>query len=195
MATRSARRKSRHWPLRCRGSMARFRLLCRRQFLAGQGTSRTSSHIHSWTPQAQAQAIGAVGVAMNRGLAWLADSAMESAGQRDVPRSWGPGSRTLRARTPALSRACLASATGRSSSGRSGPPASTSDRVPAACRTRRRPSGSSREQRFSARRSVVQRVAWSVASRIRVLPNQCSKPRGLNDVRDGDERVVARRSP
>ena len=106
-----------------------------------------------------------------------------------------PGSRTLRARTPALSRACLPSATGRSSSGRSGPPASTSDRVPAACRTRRRPSGSSREQRFSARRSVVQRVAWSVASRIRVLPNQCSKPRGLNDVRDGDERVVARRSP
>lgn len=33
------------------------------------------AHIHSWTPEAQAQAIGAVGVVMNRGLAWLTDSA------------------------------------------------------------------------------------------------------------------------
>jgi aminoglycoside phosphotransferase (APT) family kinase protein len=53
------------------------------------------AHIRSWTPQAQAQASDEVSRAMNSGLAWLADSGMETAGQPDVPRVFGPGDGNL----------------------------------------------------------------------------------------------------
>ncbi|MET8402666.1 phosphotransferase [Streptomyces sp900116325] len=53
------------------------------------------AHIHSWTPQAEPQAGDALSVAMNSGLAWLADSGMETAGQPAVPRIFGPGDGNL----------------------------------------------------------------------------------------------------
>ena len=51
------------------------------------------AQIRLWTPRTQAS--DAVSRAMNRGLAWLTDSGMETAGQPDVPQVFGPGDGNL----------------------------------------------------------------------------------------------------
>ncbi|EST32462.1 hypothetical protein M877_04140 [Streptomyces niveus NCIMB 11891] len=53
------------------------------------------AQIHAWAPRARPRVGGEVGVAMDRGLEWLARSGMEGAGLPDVPRVFGPGDGNL----------------------------------------------------------------------------------------------------
>jgi aminoglycoside phosphotransferase (APT) family kinase protein len=53
------------------------------------------AQIHAWAPRARPRVGGEVGVAMDRGLEWLASSGMEGAGRPDVPRVFGPGDGNL----------------------------------------------------------------------------------------------------
>ncbi|MFE5842539.1 phosphotransferase family protein [Streptomyces niveus] len=53
------------------------------------------AQIHAWAPRARPRVGGEVGVAMDRGLEWLARSGMEGAGRPDVPRVFGPGDGNL----------------------------------------------------------------------------------------------------
>ncbi|MFG2895008.1 phosphotransferase family protein [Streptomyces sp. NPDC048248] len=53
------------------------------------------AHLRSWGPQVRLQTSEEVRHAMNRGLAWLAGSGMETAGLPDVPRVFGPGDGNL----------------------------------------------------------------------------------------------------
>lgn len=53
------------------------------------------AQIRAWAPRARPRVGGEVGVAMDRGLEWLARSGMEGAGRPDVPRVFGPGDGNL----------------------------------------------------------------------------------------------------
>ncbi|MDX6352163.1 MAG: hypothetical protein QOF84_6953 [Streptomyces sp.] len=53
------------------------------------------AQIHSWFPRARGRVSGRVGEAMDAGLAWLAGSGLETAGQPDVPGVFGPGDGNL----------------------------------------------------------------------------------------------------
>ncbi|WP_326682886.1 phosphotransferase family protein [Streptomyces sp. NBC_01237] len=53
------------------------------------------AQIRAWVPQVRSRVDGEVGVAMDRGLEWLARSDMERVGRPDVPRVFGPGDGNL----------------------------------------------------------------------------------------------------
>ncbi|MFD9097808.1 phosphotransferase family protein [Streptomyces collinus] len=57
--------------------------------------SELIAHLHSWFPQARPRVNKEVGCAMDRGMAWLTQSAMESAGRPEVPDVFGPGDGNL----------------------------------------------------------------------------------------------------